>query len=70
MADTEGVWRVLSQPLLRCALRSWSRTCDPRPGACERAGGGGKAREGGALMSHSTGGAVGGGAHRHPPLAG
>lgn len=65
-----GVKSFFSQPLLRCALRSWSRPCDPRPGACERAGGGAKAREGGALMSHSTGGAAGGGARRHPPLAG
>lgn len=67
---SEGAFFFFCQPLLRCALRSWSRPCDPRPGACERAGGGGKAREGGALMSHSTGGAAGGGARRRPPSAG
>lgn len=59
----EGVF----QRFLRCALRSWSRPCDPRGGARGEAGGGEGARVGGALMSHSTGGGAGGGARCRPP---
>lgn len=59
----EGVF----QRFLRCALRSWSRPCDLRAGALGEAVVGEGAHDGGALMSHSTGGGVGGEARCRPP---
>lgn len=59
------------QWFLRCVLHSWSWLCGPHGGACREAGGhqavsGGGAREGGTLMSRSTGEGVGGGAQCRP----